>query len=136
MANWWEKYQRIPFKEKGRDESGADCWGLAYLIYKNEKGIDVPDYLWAYEDTHETEKISAHIKAERSSSRWLEITDPKPFDLVLMQESAAGMVGIHVGLVIRQGFMIHIRRKKGVVIQPLNAFEWKNRIMGFVRYVG
>lgn len=115
---------------------GADCWGLAYLAYKQEKGIEVPDYLWAYDDTHDVEKISAHIAAEKASSRWKDVADPEPFDLVLMQESAAGMVGIHVGLVIRPNYMIHIRRKKGVVIQPINSFEWKNRIMGFVRYVG
>lgn len=41
-------YLRIPFKHQGRDEHGADCFGMIRLFYQRELHIDLPDYTEDY----------------------------------------------------------------------------------------
>jgi cell wall-associated NlpC family hydrolase len=40
----YRKYVGIPFESGGRDFSGIDCYGLAILIYKEEKDVSLWDY--------------------------------------------------------------------------------------------
>ena len=44
IMHWTARYINIPYINKGREFSGADCWGLVRLVYKNELGIDLPTY--------------------------------------------------------------------------------------------
>lgn len=80
---WYTKYVGIPFVEKGRDENGCDCWGLVRLIYKNELGIDLPDYLDCYETTNDREKLSSVIK-EQTEKNWVSDQEHKEFDVIIL----------------------------------------------------
>lgn len=54
-----DKYIGIPWVEGGREFTGADCFGILMLYYKNELGIEIPDYmpentkLWISKETEE-----------------------------------------------------------------------------------
>jgi cell wall-associated NlpC family hydrolase len=38
----------IPYRDKGRDRAGCDCWGIVKLALAEMAGIALPDYSDAY----------------------------------------------------------------------------------------
>ena len=48
MATWWQKYIGIPFVDRGRSMQGCDCGGLAWLIYKQERGRELDCFSLRY----------------------------------------------------------------------------------------
>lgn len=127
---WAEKYVGIPFKEKGRDEKGLDCYGLVCLVYKNELGIDLPSYSELYENTKDKAHISKLIFDE-SANKWQDVDKPKSFDVVTLN-----MLGVpmHVGIVLDIGYMLHCAYGVGTVIERYDGMKWQNKIEGFNRY--
>lgn len=131
MTSWQSKYNRIPFAEKGRTEHGADCWGLACLVYKNELGIELPDYLDVYETTNDREALSEIIASE-SAEHWdhPKRGEEQPFDIIILDMRGVPM---HVGIIIRKGFMIHCARGIGTTIESYDTLRWKHKVRGFAR---
>lgn len=127
---WYEKYVNVPFLDKGRDENGADCWGLASVIYKNELKITLPDYLEFYENTNEREKLSALISSE-SQSHWISVKEPNEFDVVVLNMRGVPM---HVGIVTKPNHMIHCARGIGTTHEHYGTARWKHKVMGFYRW--
>lgn len=127
---WWNKYIAVPFVEKGRDETGCDCWGLASLIYRDERKIDLPGYLEAYESTNNKAVITKLAEIEKNN-RWIEVTEPKPYDIVLLNISG---MPVHVGIVTKNNYMIHCSRGIGTVHECFDSMRWKRKVEGFYRY--
>ena len=130
--SWANKYMIIPFVEKGRSFDGADCYGLVRLIYKNELGIELPDYLGLYESTNDREKLSKIINDE-SSKKWLnpEKGKEKPFDVIILEMRGVPM---HVGIVTKPGYMIHCAKGINTVYENYRNMRWEHKIRGFARY--
>jgi probable lipoprotein NlpC len=127
---WWDKYIKIPFVEKGRDESGSDCWGLVRLIYKNELGIDLPSYDWTYNNTLERKNIAAQIEENKKHS-WVISDNPKEFDVILLSVGGSPM---HVGVITKKNHMIHCSKDINTCHVPYNNLAWRNKIKGVFRY--
>lgn len=137
---WAEKYLHIPFKDRGDNFDGCDCWGLVCLIFRERRNIELP----LYEDIgkgQSPEKLK-QILREADGPNWAMI-DPScedVYDVVLMkaiyQVDGKSRVGeIHIGLVIDNGAMIHIERGCEVTIARYrDDHRVKNRIVGFFRY--
>lgn len=119
----------IPFKEKGRDAAGLDCWGLVRLIYKNELDIDLPDYLDVYETTEDRDALSKKIREESES--WLLPETPQEFDVAILNMRGVPM---HVGIVTKKNHMIHCARGINTVHENFTISKWKHKIMGYRRW--
>ena len=59
-------YIGIPYKERGRDITGLDCWGLVHMYY-NDMGVTVPDYLWTYQQSGDMEKVAEAINQQQAT---------------------------------------------------------------------
>lgn len=42
--HWAAKYVGMPYEAGARGPEKVDCWGMVRLIYRNEFGIDLPEY--------------------------------------------------------------------------------------------
>ncbi len=127
---WWEQYEKIEFKEKGRDHAGCDCWGLVKLIYKEQLGIELPGYEEIYETTNDREILAATIRDE-SNNKWLNPDTPKEFDVIILK---MGGMPMHVGIVTKKNKMIHCGKGFNTVHETFKNIRWKHKVIGFARY--
>jgi cell wall-associated NlpC family hydrolase len=122
----------VPFADKGRDENGCDCYGLLYLVYRNELGVLLP-YL---SDQYETCMGEVSQLVELQKMEWQQIPAGKqqPFDAVLMR-SETNMD--HVGIVIDGKLMLNTTKAVGVHVieyRKSTPFFHPNLIGGFYRW--
>jgi len=127
------KYIGIPFEDRGQSLSGADCYGLLRLIFKEDCQIDIPEFLAS---CHSSKAIfSDYLK--QISEYWEPVSNFKKYDVVAMSHdpSHPSMVQ-HFGLYIGNGLMLHTLENIGSHIVELNTmnyyikgvYRWKNQL--------
>ncbi len=130
------KYTRIPFKSHGRDFRGCDCGGLVWLVYKNELGIELPDWREIYsgtqvEDSLELEEAVSTMLGENGIE--VELKDVRPFDVISFR--VCGQASTHVGLAISNSKFIHIMQGlSNVETERFDSIKWQRRITGCFRH--
>lgn len=125
----FEPYLFIPFKEKGRDWSGCDCWGLVRLVYKEQLDIELPEFN-GYKTLKDREVIDQMI--EGNIGHWIEIPagEEQIGDGVLMR-----LLGRpHMGVVCRVNHVLHTN-ESGATTEDYTRPNLRNRVIGFRRYV-
>lgn len=131
IADWARHYVGLPWKEKGRDRDGVDCWGLVRLCYAGVAAIDLPSYDDAYDSTIEREEIARLFRLGRTN--WREITPGReePLDVAMF-----ALVGqqCHVGVVVGGGKFLHAEQGVGAVIESYRGLKWARRLRMFGRY--
>ena len=128
MAPWADKYIGIPYGLNERTMQSCDCYGLVYLVYKNEFGIDLPSYSDEYDKKTDSEKLMDVYKKHRDN--WNEVVLPKVGDVVYF--TIAGFAK-HVGVMIDEKHFIHNLRESST-IGCVRSLRWKHRKLGFYRY--
>lgn len=133
---WTDLYMGIPFKPDGRDRNGLDCYGLICLIYKEQLGIEIPDYKGIFENNcFTTLKKVAQIIKEDKDKGWTVISkgEQKEFDGIVLR---TGKFQWHLGVVVNSMNMIHIIQGAEVIVEPYESLLWKHRVAEFRRYSG
>jgi cell wall-associated NlpC family hydrolase len=129
----FNKYTSIPFKAHGRDRDGVDCWGLVWMIYKNELNIKLPRYDKEYSDPDDYREVAALVAGEKST--WVEVPkgEERPGDVLLLK-----LLGVpcHVATVMENGYMIHIMNRINAVSERYDVTRWAKRVEGIFRYAG
>lgn len=125
--NWTDMYIDIPFKIKGRDKEGVDCWGLVCLIYKDLFGIKLPSFVDEYEDLKDLKHLeSLYTKHSANGEGWIRILRGQELigDIFLMP-----LVGLrtHVTVCVEMGLMIHITNNINVTVEEYQTSLWKKR---------
>ena len=123
------KYVGIPYKAKGRDLDGLDCWGLVRVIYKDLYNIDLPSFSESY-DINDDNRIQELVHQYREG--WEQKQEPESGDVIIFRIFGNET---HVGVVVGDTTFIHVREGSDCVIDNFTNTKWKNRIVGFYSYV-
>ena len=127
----FNQYIGLPFKPKGRDREGLDCWGLLRLIYLEQFGIELPDYAEHYEEDLDGQVIAGVVEFEIPCWTPVPRGQERQGDAILLRIKGEPM---HVGFVLRKGLMIHIMKGIDSVTENYRSRKWEKRILGFYRY--
>ena len=127
------RYQQIPWADRGRDWHGVDCWGLVWLFYREEAGIELPSYAEDYASAEESDEIARLIAGAESG--WILVDDARLGDVVVfLLPQACGLVPCHLGVVITPGDMLHTTRGGGSRLQRYGDRAWPFAIHGIFRH--
>lgn len=129
-------YVGLPYVRRGRDRRGVDCWGLVYLWYPEQLGIEVPSFgMHSADDYRDAARA---IEAERGSGNWIEVEVPLDGDLVLMTSPIddAGTVRhrpVHIGIAIGKS-VLHCEEGIDTVCVSRRDPSVAHRIVGYFRH--
>lgn len=130
--SWSDRYIGLPWSDFGRTRAGCDCWGLAVVVYREELGISLPDYL-GYGSVDEHREIAALIAGAEASPLWQPVAGtPAPFDVAVFRR---GRWDSHLGLIVRPGLMLHMEGEDCAKLADYRSGCWSNRLRGVFRHV-
>jgi len=142
---WVAGYIGIPFKDRGRDRDGSDCWGLVRMVYSERLGIFLPsleDGYLASGDADDVERvIRSQVDPANTAPAWTPVGVPTG--------SASGLVSLgdvvsfniagrhgHVGVVVSRDRFLHAQAGSRSCLERLDSVMWNSRVNGFWRYTG
>lgn len=130
--NWSGKFVGLPHADLGRARPACDCYGLARVVYQEELGITLPEYL-GRADIAEEGEIAALIAGRAALPMWVPVTGPAlAFDLAVFRQ---GRIRSHIGIVVRRGLMLHMARGDCAKIEQFSDGRWAHRLSGIWRHV-
>ncbi|SIR16298.1 NlpC/P60 family protein [Rhizobium sp. RU35A] len=130
--SWSNRFVGTPFRSHGRSLEGADCWGLACLVYREELRISLPDYL-GYTSVDEHAEIAALVDGAKQLPMWVPVHGTAvAFDLAVFRR---GRMDSHIGIVVQHGIMLHAAGEDCAKIESYQAGAWRHRLTGVYRHV-
>lgn len=122
------KYIQIPYKNKGREFDGCDCWGLVRLVYLHEYDIKLPILSNDYADASVGTEVGATVKNEKLVIRNKQKESPEYGDLIVFNINGNPC---HIGMYIGKNRVLHILKGTDSTIENLNSFRLKGRVEGY-----
>lgn len=132
LQEFIQKALGAPFKPKGRDYDGMDCWAPAMLAYRDVLGVDLPTFIDDYVDPGDSDASRRVIQdiILMQKRNWEKVSKPKAMDVVLFR---FGDTQTHLGLMVDDKCFLHCERNIGTVIERLGCAKWKSRVEGVYR---
>lgn len=122
-------YIGIPYLNRGRDRNGLDCWGLVQLWHKEQKGVDVPDYLWAYTSAEDQNSVAEAINANKV--QWSKVEEPEYGDVLVFRIMGQP---IHVGIKLHYDDFVHAFKGTQSCLERLSSVSWARRLTEVYRW--
>ena len=132
-AHWTAPFVGIPYRSKGRDRSGCDCWGLIKIVHGEAFGVTVPGYEEDYACPDELREVARAIGREQDGPFWEKVENPVAGDVILFRR---GTHGGHVGLFVTGEFMLHMEGEDCSKIARHDCGVWGARKIGYYRWSG
>lgn len=124
-----ERLQAVPHRPGRGDWSGADCWGIVCLWYRERFSIELEERA-----TIEPGVLGMQVGFDQRSN-WISVETPSDDDVVVMravkvrQVLDAGHIGVYWG-----GFVLHSCEGAGCIAVALNSRQIRHRITGYFRH--
>lgn len=127
----FRQYLKVPFKDKGRDTQGWDCYGLYRFVLAERLGVLVPSYADEYSSAGDAAPVADALARLRPAG-WLAVPlgEARDGDGVVFRIAGEPW---HCGYVIEPGIMLHARKGCGTVIESYTSIVWRKRLEGIYR---
>jgi cell wall-associated NlpC family hydrolase len=132
IAEWAGQYVGVPWKEKGRDPEGWDCWGLVRWIQLKHYGHSLPQFRGEYTDATDGLEIASLIDVSRPILNVQRVSDPQDGDLVLM--AFLGQL-CHIGIYAGDCRVLHVLPRIDTVLDRTDGIRNARRVEGYYRVV-
>lgn len=124
-----KRFIGIPFRDGDVSFSGANCYGLVQLFYREHVGIDIPE-LRVHSD-HSNRVWATYLR--EISEHWDRVDEHGLFDVVAMAQNVEHpKIVQHVGIYIGGGKVLHTLSNIGSHIVSLESV--KHSVRGFHRW--
>lgn len=140
---WVSKYLGVPFVPQGFDLKGLHCWGLIWLVYREQLGVELNKYLAFTADDIKTASKLFHEDSKKEP--WhqyqgkLSEYEWKDFDVLVMasygdKEDKHRRYEGHVGLVAGRKRILHTVSGVGSACIQADHPYVRNKILGVYRH--
>lgn len=125
------EYIGISYGDHGRSREALDCWGLLWLIYKEQLDIGLPSYTDRYMSAEDQETVTSLIHDEIGPWTEIDINQADFGDAVLLRIKGEPW---HIGIVVTRGLMIHVMKGINVCLERYDRSMWQHRVIGIYRH--
>jgi len=131
------KYIDIPYMKSGVTKNGTDCFGLVYLIYKEELGIELPKLNHIGYDSKTWYKEKGKQITNNIDTLWYRVDAPyKVYDGLIFTRYNGSKIADHIGMYIGNNKFIHVEERSTSRVERLNGTPFEERLYAAVRYKG
>lgn len=130
VAKWAAEYVGLPYRDRGRDRTGLDCWGLVRLVLREQFSIQLPSLGESYRTCLDEDAVARLVKVQRPLVHAERVFLPQEGDIVLARLRG---FACHVGVFVGSMSMLHVRSGTDTVVDRIDETRWTNRIEGFYR---
>jgi len=114
-ARWVNNYVGLPYELGARGPDVVDCYGLCMVVYREEFGIELPDW---NDGVLELAGRARTIEQVLHSGEWTDLEEPTEGCFVICHRTRAAH---HMGLFFAGG-VLHAARGAGSMFEPLPRF--------------
>ena len=127
MSAWWADYIGV---EYGEEPEKFTCWSLVQQVYADQLGIELPIY--GEIEASDLLRVARAMDEGQGSDGWIEVMEPREYDVILMRAPRGNGRVVHVG-VVAGGGGLHVEQSTATCLVPLQHFSVSGRIKGFRR---
>lgn len=122
----YSKYVGIPYRPRGRDVDGMDCWGLVWHVYVHLYNIELPHIEYT-----EDYKITSHIPLHEMYKMFEEVSEVQEGDIILLQSLGRDT---HVAVAIDGLNMLHSEKEHTTSsVERIRSPRWASKISKIYR---
>ena len=127
-----EQFRRIPYREGGREFSGADCYGVVRLWLQHRNVVDLPPFGLVISKRRSACR-DAYLQA---ASGFFEVVEPMPDDVICCfnKQGQLDHIGVIVDTTTGLGVYHSQASQRRPVVTPLNAFRRLFKHTELLRY--
>lgn len=132
---WLNDYVGTPHLTNGRDRAGFDCWGLMVAVWRDRRGIELPDFRAPNDASliRAIEEVGANYGKWPSLAPVAQVEAPCDWDFVVCKRHG---LALHMGLFIGGGVLHSSATTLGTVWEPESRFNATYPKRDFWRWLG
>jgi cell wall-associated NlpC family hydrolase len=119
---WVNDFVGVPYLVNGRDRDGWDCWGVVLAVFREQRGVTLPDWRRGapYDLAAQARAFGGAWAEAQAAELAVRVEHPEHWSIALV---ARHRLPHHVGVVLGAGVLHCAEKSAGTVYEPLSRFD-------------